>query len=312
MKKFLVIFLTLLLWNNFLNAKIINIDNKIFLDVPNSHNYMKIDESNASSALYGMGEFFQEIGNFEIDLYVIGPKIAMDIIDEILTGTALEEIDHFKTLIKKAEKKRFNSYQSQMKWAAKELRKIMKKEKFDYITYLFLSKKKVINIDDEDLKNIINEHESMNNTELKEVSKIYKKEMTSLSRDNKTILVNEDVSLEIKKFNIAKDQNERLFLRGSFKMNWLNAIFVPYDIFVSKKNDHLFLIASECWINCTKFKFDQMLKPIFLTNTQTQNTSISNTEQSDLVKQLEALNDLYKSGVLTKEEFAKAKKKLLN
>ena len=43
-----------------------------------------------------------------------------------------------------------------------------------------------------------------------------------------------------------------------------------------------------------------------------QNTSISNTEQSDLVKQLEALNDLYKSGVLTKEEFEKAKKKLLN
>ena len=31
-----------------------------------------------------------------------------------------------------------------------------------------------------------------------------------------------------------------------------------------------------------------------------------------ILKQLEALNDLYKSGVLTKEEFEKAKKKLLN
>ena len=44
----------------------------------------------------------------------------------------------------------------------------------------------------------------------------------------------------------------------------------------------------------------------------TTGLGLSNTEQSDLVKQLEALNDLYKSGVLTKEEFEKAKKKLLN
>ena len=31
-----------------------------------------------------------------------------------------------------------------------------------------------------------------------------------------------------------------------------------------------------------------------------------------IVDQLESLNDLYKSGVLTKEEFEKAKKKILN
>ena len=35
-------------------------------------------------------------------------------------------------------------------------------------------------------------------------------------------------------------------------------------------------------------------------------------EHKDLTKQLKALNELYKSGALTKEEFAKAKKKLLN
>ena len=32
----------------------------------------------------------------------------------------------------------------------------------------------------------------------------------------------------------------------------------------------------------------------------------------DLVKQLKDLNELYESGVLTEEEFSKAKKKLLN
>jgi len=35
-------------------------------------------------------------------------------------------------------------------------------------------------------------------------------------------------------------------------------------------------------------------------------------DDSELVKKIKDLNDLYKSGVLTKEEFEKAKKKLLD
>jgi hypothetical protein len=39
----------------------------------------------------------------------------------------------------------------------------------------------------------------------------------------------------------------------------------------------------------------------------------TNKDQSnDVVEQLQKLNDLFKSGILTKEEFDKAKKKLLN
>jgi multidrug resistance efflux pump len=36
------------------------------------------------------------------------------------------------------------------------------------------------------------------------------------------------------------------------------------------------------------------------------------TDNSNISKQLKTLNNLYKSGALTKEEFEKAKKKLLN
>ena len=39
---------------------------------------------------------------------------------------------------------------------------------------------------------------------------------------------------------------------------------------------------------------------------------MNNSEEGNLTEQLQALNDLYKSGALTKEEFTKAKKKLLN
>ena len=38
----------------------------------------------------------------------------------------------------------------------------------------------------------------------------------------------------------------------------------------------------------------------------------TSTASPDIVDQLNSLNDLYKSGVLTKEEFDKAKKKILN
>ena len=38
----------------------------------------------------------------------------------------------------------------------------------------------------------------------------------------------------------------------------------------------------------------------------------SKPEGNNIVNQLQKLNDLYKSGVLTKEEFEKAKKKILN
>ena len=44
----------------------------------------------------------------------------------------------------------------------------------------------------------------------------------------------------------------------------------------------------------------------------TISTSISSESSSNIVDNLNKLNDLYKSGVLTKEEFEKAKKKILD
>jgi hypothetical protein len=46
-----------------------------------------------------------------------------------------------------------------------------------------------------------------------------------------------------------------------------------------------------------------------LVNTKSNNETESS---SDIVKEIQKLNDLYKDGVLTKDEFEKAKKKILN
>jgi len=44
-------------------------------------------------------------------------------------------------------------------------------------------------------------------------------------------------------------------------------------------------------------------------NTQSYNNS---EKSNDIVLEIQKLNDMYKSGILTKEEFEKAKKKILN
>ena len=43
-----------------------------------------------------------------------------------------------------------------------------------------------------------------------------------------------------------------------------------------------------------------------------EQTRVGAIKDKNIVDQLQKLNDLYKSGALTKEEFEKAKKKILN
>ena len=121
----------------------------------------------------------------------------------------------------------------------------------------------------------------------------------------------------INKFKISKNVYGKLFLKSNGKMIWVMGamkIDIKLNLFVTENNDKAYLFMSVCYVNCSKFnsKFDKMIKPIFSTNTQVKKTTSNIYVSSDLTEQLKALNELYKSGVLTKEEFEKAKKKLLN
>ena len=316
MKKLLGIVVLGLLWCGSVSSKIININQNLSLDVPNNYEFIKIDDSNSSSVLYGMGEFFDELGNLELEFYIIAPRAAIDVVKELFDGTEAEDLDVFKTILRKAEKKNFNSYQSQMKWLVSELKKKMKKEKVSSITYAIVSKQKIKNIDDEEFIDFIKEIENMNESERKEFTDELKKEMTSLSRDNKTVPINEDMSLVIKKFKIAKNQNNKLFVEFNVILKWLNVVSIPGNLYLSEKNEYLYLVASECWVNCSKqsSRFKKMLKPMLSNVSQISSSTTEETgpSENNIVEQLNSLNALYKSGALTKEEFEKAKKKLLN
>ena len=62
-----------------------------------------------------------------------------------------------------------------------------------------------------------------------------------------------------------------------------------------------------------KKEFDELIKKGIKINTETKsNDDLTTKSNDDLTQQLKNLNELYKSGALTKEEFEKAKKKLLD
>ena len=70
-------------------------------------------------------------------------------------------------------------------------------------------------------------------------------------------------------------------------------------------------MASYCYKKCSSTDFPEIIAPTNLyRGFAAKEQSTENTY--DIASQLEQLNKLYQSGALTKDEFKKAKKKLLN
>ena len=77
----------------------------------------------------------------------------------------------------------------------------------------------------------------------------------------------------------------------------------------------IFGVYQECFLKCSNFNetFKKTIKPISNISSNKKLDYEKNLEPNDdFINQLKQLNDLYKSGVLTKEEFEKAKKRILN
>ena len=86
--------------------------------------------------------------------------------------------------------------------------------------------------------------------------------------------------------------------------------------YMSIKDNKPIILVYECINSCPKKynSLEKMISPTFSNNTITKIKSIDkkNNQSLNIVEQLQKLNDLYKAGVLTKEEFEKAKKRILN
>ena len=117
----------------------------------------------------------------------------------------------------------------------------------------------------------------------------------------------EGLNLKVSKFKIEKNKiNSPAFdlkiAANMFNINW------DLEIYGYLKNNKPIIVGSECIGKC---KGVTGIKNMIVYSDITS-TSTSSESSSNIVDNLNKLNDLYKSGVLTKDEFEKAKKKILN
>ena len=294
MKKLLgIVVLGLLLsFNSF--AKTINIENKILLNVPENFNYIKIEVDEVADYYE---DFFSSLGE-DTAFYYVGTDDSIEFANALINDQ--EEL--LEPIMEKMEKKNFSTEKSMINFISKELKKLMKKNKYQGVIWVLVSEENLEDTDN-DLTEIVESLKNMNQADMNKAALEYKKKIKDeLSSDGV-----EGLNLKISKFKIEKNKiNSPAFdlkiAANMFNINW------DMEVYGYLKNNKPIIVGSECIGKCKGVSgIKNMIVYSDITSTNTSSESSSN-----IVDNLNKLNDLYKSGVLTKEEFEKAKKKLLN
>ena len=311
-----------LFWCNTLPAKILDIENKIQIEVPSSHKFIRYNNEEITESI---NELKDSIDGIEVDFYLVGPSKYVDLEKAlVMDGEDPMENEYVKSMIKKyegkLERKMLQDPLKAGKWIISEIKKIMKKEKIDFITYVFVINKTLIEMssEEDEIIDMLTELQSMNNSELIKQTKEIKKDIASFEGASSTSYAFGSTTFTYNKLKISKNKNGNLFLKGPSKffmaINETMTIDAVLNVYLGEHNNKTYGFISACYVDCSKFnsKFDKMIKPTFSTKEQIQKTKSTLSADSNLTEQLKTLSELYKSGALTKEEFRKAKKKLLN
>jgi len=312
---FILLFSFVLLSSSF--AKLLNIENKIQIEVPTSHKFIEYDNEEVKNSIE---EIVQDYEGMEIDLYLVGPKKYVDLEKAILDGEDPMDNKFVREIVKKLERKNFRNEDKAAKWMIAESKKIMRREKIDFITYVLVLNKTLSDllVEGNELDDIIIELQSMNNSEIQNKTKEIKNMISSLEGANDKSYFFGPTRIDYNKFKIGKNEYGNLFLKGpsniSFALNDMITIDAKLNVFFGVHNNRTYLMISSCFVECSKFntKFNKMITPVFSTKLQIADDIKKTVDDNNIVDQLNSLNELYKSGVLTKEEFEKAKKKILN
>ena len=294
MKKILgIVILGLLLCHNSF-AKTINIENKILLNVPENFNYIKIEADEVADYYE---EFFSSLGE-DAAFYYIGTDDSIEFANALIN----DQDKVLEPIMKKMEKKNFSTEKSMINFVSKEIKKLMKKNKYQGVIWVLVSEENLEDTD-YDLFEIVESLKNMNKADMNKATLEYKKEL----KDELNLDEVEGLNLKISKFKIEKNKiNSPAFdlkiAANMFNINW------DMEIYGYLKNNKPIIVGSECIGKC---KGVSGIKNMIVYSNATS-TNTSSESSSSIVDNLNKLNDLYKSGVLTKEEFEKAKKKLLN
>ena len=290
MKKIIWILFLFFLGNNFSFAKTINIEDKISLNVPENFNHIKLETDEVADYY---DEFFSSLGEFA-EFYYIGTDDSIEFANAIIN----DQDKLLEPIIKKMEKKNFSTEKSMMNFFSKEFKKLIKKYKYQGIMWVLVSEENLEDTD-YDLFETVESLKNMSQADMNKTALEYKKELS----DEISIDGLEGLDLKISKFKIEKNKmnSPALDLKlaaNMFNINW------DMEIYAYLKNNRPIIVGSECIGTCKGISG--------VKNKIVYSEAKTSTSSSDIVDQLNSLNELYKSGVLTKEEFEKAKKKILN
>jgi len=297
-KNFLIIIVTGLLWCNISIAKTINIEDRVILNVPENFQYLKNETPGE------ILEFIIPLVGSNVKSYLVGTNKSIKFAK--LYQESPDTI--YEPIYVKLEKKNFTSEQAQMKFVVREIKKIFKKVGYEGVLWILFGDDKLEDIDDE-LYQFVTEIRNMNDNEIK-------KELKDINKDFVDGIRNSfgEMSrfIKISKFNIKKSQFNDPMISFFIKYN-IQGFSGSLDFLGFVKNEKPIILLFECINTCPSGNksLKKIIKPTFEQSIKVEKT-LSLSQNSDLVKQLEALNILYKSGALTKKEFEKAKKKLLN
>ena len=320
MKFFINILLLYFLFAGNSFSKILNITNDFRLDVSSNVDFIKIENIDGLNSDL---DFLEEYG---LSLYVVGNRGIIDFFEKYFNGNNLEEEDWIIELVSKVEKKaqKTKSRSSLISYSKKEIKKIMIKYNLTTWTLALALDKPFQNTELElELTDFLEELEiynklyNLNISELKKFQSLINKEL----KKNSIFRPDEYITYRFKPLKVSKDKLDDIFISGKANISatvWEKLKFsYSGKYYLTIKNDKIFAIYQECIFKCSNFekKFRQMIEPIININ---ENKKIKktnkkiNSNRSNIVDQLNSLNELYKSDVLTKEEFEKAKKKILN
>ena len=287
------------------NAKILNVGFHN-LEVPNNFYLKKIDNLN----------FLEDMCQEFSTCYGIMSKKMKEIIDEFESGGSLENIEILKPIMKKIKNLEQGSYEQsgkKLKSLMTTIKRTMKKHQsnmmFDYYAG-DSSAEDHLNISDYGYS--MDEIRKMNRTELDSLAKEIKND---ISGGDRFFFGIDGLSVKFTKFNISKSPNGEPYLLGEAKIKYFlidTIIQGEIAFYMSEYEGKIFAFDGYCLVDCSKFysTFNQIVDDSF--HQQTSSITSTTSTDNDFIKQLKQLNDLYKSGVITKEEFEKAKKKILN
>ena len=301
MKVLLSLIFFCLSWCNYTFSKEINIESKILLNVPNNFIFIEGDSKS---------EFIEPIITFlgnDVKAYLIGTKTSVN-----FTKLYQENPDEmFEEIMIKMEKKNFKSMSSAENFLAKEIKKLFKKNSYEGVIWLVFSDTEVKDIDYE-FSNLINEIRTMDSQTLTKEMRNYQKEWNNIIKE---AFGNFAKYAKASKIKIKKNQLNDPY--AEFSINYKVKSFKgQVRFYMSIKDNKPIILVYECINSCPQKynSLEKIISPTFSNNTIKKIKSIDkkNNQSLNIVEQLQKLNDLYKTGVLTKEEFEKAKKRILN